>query len=126
MKHIPALIPAALLMALAAQTGVPQWLGAHPWWSTQVIVIGAPAGLLLAALAALAGLAAGPRIALFALIAVGAFATASWGKAEFAASFAESVLAGRLWFFGWIGTAAGAAALLAALVSLAYPGRARG
>ena len=125
MKHIPALIPAALLMALAAQTGVTQALGAHPWWSTQVIVIGAPAGLLLAGLSALAGLAAGPRIALFALIAAGAFAAATWGKAEFAASYAESALAGRFWFFGWIGTAVGAAALLAALTSLAFPGRAR-
>jgi len=126
MKHFPALIPAALLMALAAQTGVPQSLGAHPWWSMQVIVIGAPAGLLLAAVAAFSGLAAGPRIALFALIAAGAFAAASWGKVEFAASYAENALAGRFWFLGWIGTAAGVAALLAALVSLAYPGRARG
>ena len=126
MKHVPALIPAALLMALAAQTGLAQWFGAHPWWSMQVIVIGAPAGLLLAGATALAGLAAGPRITLFALIAAGAFAAASWGKAEFAASYAENALAGRFWFLGWIGTAAGTAALLAALFSLAYPGRARG
>jgi len=126
MRHLPALIPAALLMALAAQTGLTQILGAHPWWAAQVILLGAPAGLLLAALAALSGLAAGLRITLFALIAAAAFAVASWGKAEFAASYAESALAGRFWFLGWIGTAAGAAALLAALVSLAYPGRARG
>lgn len=126
MKHIPALIPAALLMALAAQTGLAQWFGAHPWWSAQVIAIGAPAGLLIAALAALSGLVAGLRIILFALIAAAAFAAATWGKAEFAASYAESALAGRFWFFGWIGTAAGAAALLAALISLAYPGRVRG
>ncbi|MDF1717616.1 MAG: hypothetical protein P1U75_13225 [Antarcticimicrobium sp.] len=126
MRHLPALIPAALLMALAAQTGLTESLGAHPWWAAQVILLGAPAGLLLAALAALSGLAAGPRIILFALIAAAAFAAATWGKAEFAASYAENVMAGRLWFLGWIGTAAGAAALLAALTSLAYPGRARG
>ncbi len=70
-------------------------------------------------------MAAGLRVALFGLLTLAALAAATWGKAEFAASFAEDALAGRFWFFGWIGTAAGATALLAALTSLALPGRAR-
>ncbi|MDX2484523.1 MAG: hypothetical protein QNK42_12775 [Pseudodonghicola sp.] len=123
MKHIPALIPAAVLMALAPLIGLPQLLGAHPWWAAQVVWIGAPAGLLLALLTARAGVAARVRITLFALIALASFAAASWGKGEFAASFAEDALAGQFWFFGWIGTTTGTAALLAALFSCALPQR---
>lgn len=130
MSHLTALIPAALLMAFAAMAGLPLALGAHPWWAAQVIWTGAPAGLLIALLAGWAGLPGRLRIGLFAVLAAASFAAATWGRIEFAASYAEDALAGRFWFFGWIGTAAAVAALLSALfaqvlTALMRPGRAQ-
>jgi len=115
MLHLTALVPAALLMALAALTGLPLALGAHPWWAAQVIWTGAPAGMLVAFVAACVGVPRQVRIGLFAILAAVGFAAATWGRIEFAASYAEDAMAGRFWFFGWIGTSAAVAALLAAL-----------
>jgi hypothetical protein len=52
-----------------------------------------------------------------------AIAAATYGKAQFAASFAEDSFAGRLWYFGWIGIAAGDAIIVAALALFAFPER---
>ena len=46
---------------------------------------------------------------------VAGYAVAKTGAARFAASYAEDVLSGRFWFFGWIATALFAAAVLTTL-----------
>ncbi len=112
MPLILALVITVLVAALAALTGLTEWLQAHPWWAQQVVWIGAPigigAGLALWALRAPRWLRLGLPLALL----VGAFALARYGHDAFAASFAEDRLAGRLWYFGWIATAAAFAATL--------------
>ncbi len=92
-----------------------QSLGAHPWWALTVALIGAPIGLVFGVL--LARLALVPSVVL-ALVALAlAYGVAYYGKTQFAASYAEDAFAGKLWYFGWIGTAAGMSALiLAALI----------
>ena len=82
-------------------------------------VIATPATHRLAALQVLAGTGVALLIALAALTAAGA-AAAYFGKAEFAASFAENALAGRFWHIGWIVTATGAAGLITAALLPAH------
>ncbi len=97
--------------------GGTQLLGAHPFWATQITLIGAPIGLFLAWLAALR-LPGIPAVIGFAILTGAALATARYGQAGFAASFAEDQFAGQLWYFGWIASAAGFAALVASLSRL--------
>ena len=115
MRILIPLALAALALAAAAFLGLPKSLGAHPWWSQSVVWIGLPIGL--AAALALRFLKAPWLLSLagLVLLTAGAFALASYGKAQFAASYAEDVLAGRFWYFGWIATAAFSAATLAAV-----------
>ncbi|WP_424970950.1 hypothetical protein [Dinoroseobacter sp. S76] len=118
----PVLIGATLAvaaLALANQTGLPRTLGAHPFWATQVLWIGAPIGLLLALLATLRGHG---RLGLLGGIALSAaaYGTATYGRIAFAASYAEDALAGQLWYFGWIALATGAALALASLPAQIY------
>lgn len=106
---------AALVVILSANTGVTQWLGAHPFWSVKVAWFGTPLGLILAILAKRAGLAWLTRTAIFLLCLAVAYAIALSGKERFAASFAEDAIAGRMWFFGWVATTGFSAAAIAAL-----------
>jgi hypothetical protein len=106
---------AALMVILCANSGVTQWLGAHPFWSVKVAWYGTPLGLILAFLAKRAGLAWLTRTAIFLFCLALAYAIASSGKERFAASFAEDAIAGRMWFFGWVATAGFAAASIAAI-----------
>ncbi|MDJ0824807.1 MAG: hypothetical protein QNJ16_04825 [Rhodobacter sp.] len=107
-------IVAAILPLAAAMLGVSQWLGAHPWWAGQTAWVGVAVGLII-------GLLSVRRTRWWrigvgvALIVVSAIA-AGYGKAQFAASFAEDAFAGRLWYFGWIGIAAGVASMLLGLL----------
>lgn len=91
-------------------TGATAQLGAHPLWANKVVLIGAPIGLVFFALS----YRIGPRlqILLSLLILAAAFAAAHFGKAAFAASFAESRGAGVFWYAGWIGTCAGLVAFI--------------
>lgn len=92
--------------------GVTVALGAHPFWGVKVALIGGAIG-------AFSALAWGARLRLgliLSLVVLGVAAvSAHFGKAEFAASYAENDLAGRAWFLGWIAICAGAAALLATI-----------
>ena len=119
MRHLlPALI-AALLMAALIALDVTRPLGAHPWWSQRTLLIGAPIGLILATLAGLK-LRPLPLTITFAIATALAFAAAKNGQTQFAASYAEDQLAGKLWYFGWIATGATlAATLTAAFTALA-------
>lgn len=103
------------ILAVATLTGATAALGAHPWWAVQTGLVGTAAGLALYATLRIIG--AGPRHiglgAAFALVvsSLGAW----WGKQAFVASFADSALAGRFWYFGWFAIAGSAAIVLTVL-----------
>ncbi len=83
---------------------LPLALGAHPFWSTKVILYGAPIGVLLFLCAfRLRNLV---TLLVFAALTIAAFLVAHQGKTVFAASFAENATAGKAWFYGWIATSA--------------------
>lgn len=106
----------ALIVPVAlAWIGVSRSLGAHPFWDIKTAVIGAPVGCVLG----LALMRLGPAARLTAGLAMlGLAATiARYGKTQFAASYAEDALAGKLWYFGWIGIAAGLALTIFALIA---------
>lgn len=113
MTYLIALIAPALAAALAYSFNLPQTFGAHPWWSQPVILIGFPIGIGIAAGLAWTGIGRLTRILLSAGMTGVGFAVATVGKARFAASYAEDTFAGQMWYFGWIGTCALAAALIA-------------
>lgn len=116
-----ALWAATLVTALAmppvlALLGMSRALGAHPWWDVQTALIGAPIGVAVGLVAMV--LPRWSRVGAAVTVLACAALAAGWGKAEFAASFAENALAGRLWYFGWMGVAAGVSAVLVTLASL--------
>lgn len=114
---IAAHLLAPALIILAAWAGLTQAMGAHPFWSLQVALIGAPIGAVLSALLLVLRVPKLPRSLLWAVLTIAAFALTSLGKQRFAASYAEDAFAGQLWYFGWITTCACAAAFLASLAS---------
>ncbi|MGB0438946.1 MAG: hypothetical protein ACPGFC_02430 [Paracoccaceae bacterium] len=97
-----ALILPLLLIAVAYGLDLAKILGAHPWWSRDVVLYGALGGGSLAG--GVLWLSARPAAwALgFWALAGGGVSVATWGKTQFVASYAEDALAGQLWFFGWI------------------------
>ena len=106
---------AAIVVIVAASFGVSQSLGAHPFWSTKVALIGAPVGAVLAVVLRYAtSFRWSSALAALVLTAL-AFAMAHMGKTRFAASYAEDVQAGQLWYFGWIAVALFATTTLALL-----------
>ncbi|SHJ14319.1 hypothetical protein SAMN05444000_105148 [Shimia gijangensis] len=117
MRFILTLIVTILLMAALIALDIAKPLGAHPWWSQKTLMIGAPIGLILGALSARV-IAPLPRTVLFALFTLAAFGITKYGQTQFAASYAEDTLAGKLWYFGWIGIAVMAAAMCFSLVQL--------
>lgn len=90
--------------AFAYFTAAPAILGAHPFWASDVVLWGSAGGILVVA----AGGSRALRLRLIgSLVLAGlGLALATWGKAQFAASYGEDALAGRLWHFGWIGVCA--------------------
>ena len=87
---------AAILVILSAALGLSQTLGAHPFWSTQIALIGAPAGAVLAIILRFATRFQWASV-LAAMVLTGlALAMAHMGKTRFAASYAEDVQAGAL------------------------------
>jgi len=112
MKPLPLALMAGIWLADLTKV-----LGAHPWWSGKVVLIGAPIGLVLAVILGTI-LAPRWRAALFAVATLAAFWVATTGKAGFAASYAEDQFAGQMWYFGWIATAASLAGFLYAVAAL--------
>ena len=110
MKYLSIPTAAVLILALS-HLGLTNALGAHHFWSAKVAWIGAPIGMVIALI--LTRLPARFGILLSLAGAIIAGATAHYGKLQFAASYAEDRLAGQLWYFGWIATAATATALIA-------------
>lgn len=120
MKRVPLVVAVVCALALPpvlAWFGLSRTLGAHPFWDFRTALIGAPVGVV-------AGLAAStltrwPRIAVAVAVLAAATAMAVYGKTRFAASYAEDALAGKLWYFGWIGIAAGLSLTVMAVLTLA-------
>lgn len=104
MKYAIAVLVTLGLAILTWIADVPKQLGAHPWWSQQVLMTGALGGLVLGLI--FDRFLKGRLIAVLALLVVAAigFGVAKYGQTQFAASFAEDALAGQLWFFGWHAT----------------------
>jgi hypothetical protein len=73
--------------------------GAHPLWADQLFYSGAGLGTVLAVIAI--QFAFVPRTIALSFLAVAAYLTADYGKARFAASFAEDTVAGQMWYLGW-------------------------
>jgi len=121
MRYLPALLAPAVLAALAYAFNLPQSLGAHPWWSQTVTVIGLIPGLALAAILNRIGLSRVTAVAGTGAAMLAAGVIARTGQTRFAASYAEDTLAGQMWYFGWIATCGLAAALVAAAL---WPARA--
>ncbi len=110
---ISLIFPIVLVVGAAAVGfgfDLPKALGAHPFWSDQVVLIGTPIGLILG-LTSLRLPYAVRTITFLGLSALSAIAV-YWGKTAFAASFAENVIAGRVWYYGWICLITFSAALL--------------
>lgn len=111
-------IPIALVVCVAAIGYVfelPKALGAHPFWSDQVLWIGVPIGLILGSVSLRLPYAV-RNLCLFGLAILSSIAV-YWGKLTFAASFAENTLAGRAWYYGWICVITFSAGLLLSLAS---------
>ncbi|WP_052261726.1 hypothetical protein [Leisingera sp. ANG-M1] len=127
MKQILRLLPplAAVLVAaeLAHLLNLTAALGAHPWWAGKVIWLGALPGLAVALAAGRLQLPRWLTAGGFAAFGAAAFAVASTGKARFAASYAEDLLAGQFWYFGWIAVCMLAAAALATVARPAAQAR---
>ena len=108
---------ALTLVLIAGAMNLTEYGGAHPFWSSQVVYIGAPLGIILAAVVRWLGIGRMGRLILYVILLGLAVWAAQSGKARFAASFAEDRLGGQMWYFGWIATAAFGTALLARLFS---------
>lgn len=106
-------ISSIMAVILAFIMKAPLMLGAHPFWATKVLLIGAPIGIALALLARPAPYRL--RLVTLAALTCVAFGVTYYGKTAFAASYAEDHLAGQFWFFGWITTCALATAFSGAL-----------
>ncbi|UZD90026.1 hypothetical protein [Cognatishimia activa] len=101
MKYAIAVLVTLGLAILAWFADIPKELGAHPWWSQQVLLTGALVGLVVGLILdrfLKGGLTA--VLGLFIAATIG-FGVAKYGQTQFAASFAEDAFAGQLWFFGW-------------------------
>jgi hypothetical protein len=115
MRDFALSLSATALVIAAAWSGLTVSLGAHPFWAVKIALIGAPVG---AAAALVLRRFVPPAAALIASVLglATSLASATYGKRVFAASFAEDALAGKFWFFGWIGAAMAATLVLALIV----------
>lgn len=110
---------AASLMLVAGFLDLSEYAGAHPFWSSSVIYIGVPLGIIFAGVVRALGLGRTLRLVLYAALLAAAIWITYSGKTRFAASFAEDRFAGQMWYFGWIAIATFGTALLARVFSRA-------
>lgn len=108
---LPVVLTSAYLLGMQF-LNVPVILGAHPFWSMKVVLAGLILGLCLSVLFHLIRMRRLMRYLLLFATLIAAFSLAYYGKAQFAASYAENTLAGKFWFFGWIAAITALAALI--------------
>lgn len=114
----------AVVLVVAALAGLPQTLGAHPWWAQQTGIIGSAGGVVIYLGLRKAGMSPVPLLIIAAVALLATAAVAHFGKQVFAASMAENTLAGRFWYFGWFGSAGSMALVLCGGAAVLF-GRAR-
>jgi len=117
MTRHDALILLAVTVALWAATlaGMPQVLGAHPWWAVKAGLIGSTLGALAFAALRWGGAPRRVLIGLSALALTISILAVVQGKATFVAAYAQAPLAGRFWFLGWFAVMGSLDAFLTAL-----------
>jgi len=86
--------------------GVWPMLGGHPYWPQSATYIGAGIGVMVFAALLFATSRLGWQVKYIAVtmlaVLVIAFVVSTLGKREFVGSYAESRLAGRIWYYGFI------------------------
>lgn len=92
----------AVVLIGSAKYGLTQQLGAHPFWSFKVGYIGVGIGMVLYLLQAFVRLRWGIKAVWLVIFVWCAAGITFVGKIRFAASYAEDLIAGRMWFLGWI------------------------
>ena len=81
-------------------------LGAHPWWAFKVGYFGVIIGVVIYVVQSFWHGSFSTK-ALMISVALLAMTVTVWiGKARFSASYAEDAVAGKMWFFDWIGIVA--------------------
>lgn len=117
LSRVEILITAAVAAGLVAATlvGLPQALGAHPWWAQQTGIGGSLGGAAVYLGLRAAGISPTTLLGIAVPLVLLSGLSAHFGRQIFAASFAENTLAGRFWFFGWIAVCGSVALLLPAV-----------
>ena len=105
----PILITLAVL-ALVYALDLPKTLGAHPWWSHQVVLVSGGLGIVAGFFLKRAQPISGAGMML--VMAISGYILAGIGKEQFAISFAEDKLAGQIWYFSWHATLFGLAGFI--------------
>ena len=90
------------ILVILAHLGLAQKLGAHPWWAVKVVYLGVGFGLILSVLGSLIPIFTRRIVPPLFVLAVASILLTVYGKTQFAASYAEDALAGRMCYFGWI------------------------
>lgn len=111
------LVAVAVSLATASLAGLPEALGAHPWWAQQSGIIGGFGGAVLWLVLRRTGLPFSALVVVAVSALLASAAAAHFGKQVFAASFAENALAGRFWYFGWFAISGSVALLIATVVA---------
>ena len=101
-RHLVNAIIAAVLVIGLAYLGVPSMLGAHPSWAIKVGYFGVVIGIVISSIVWVWRGGWMPKFGLFMFVTAITAGLVTLGKMRFVASFGEEVIAGRLWYFGWI------------------------
>ena len=115
-ESLVAVAVAASLVA-ASLAGLPEALGAHPWWAQQSAIIGGVGGAVLWLVLRRLDLSFSALVVVAVSALLASAAAAHFGKQVFAASFAENALAGRFWYFGWFAISGSVAMLIATVAA---------
>lgn len=108
----------AIVLIMLGKIGLSSWLGAHPFWATKVVYLGVAIGAVISIpllfLIQKNWFHSKVPIILTAVFTLAVAAvTLLYGKAEFAASYAENAFAGKVWYLGFIALFAGMFLVLA-------------
>lgn len=102
----------AIVLITLGKIGLSSWLGAHPFWATKVVYLGVAIGAVISIpllfLIQKNWFLSKIPVIVTAVVTLGiAAVTLLYGKAEFAASYAENAFAGKVWYLGFIALFAG-------------------
>lgn len=120
-ENLGPILIAGIAVILVAFAGLPEALGAHPFWAVRVGLYGAPAALVLWLVLRAFGLRSATILILSIIILIGAILSLHFGKQAFVASYARDGLAGRFWYVGWIVAMGATTASAAAIIARFWP-----